>query len=364
MNYLKSLKFLKLAGLLGLISACAAQSTYRELSDAQAIYNKAQSLAPNDPRVEKAKVRLESGDRNLSEARFGRASKDFQEVTRLSNKVLQEKDPETIEAARKKEEQMYQEKGLAQLEAEASLSPSSSSQRASQESSEPSPEELSRMSLPAQALAQYLSRKNSARKEKPTPPAPPPPKPKAKIEKMEVKGTASTEVGDDIDVAEKTIVTASAVKESKADPVLNAEKEKTASKAAIQAKAMSGQNEKAIEPPVPELDGDEYASAKSFEPPRRRYPKDIQFQDADVSLLTAEMDKLDEIGRYLIENPSNSLVLAGFITKAESPSLIEQRFQAVRAYLSTRGVPEDQVKLDPPRKVGPQAAFELYLIDH
>lgn len=345
------------------LSACAAQSTYREYYEAKEVFERAKSLDPQHPLVQRAELRLESGNRNLKEARFGRASDDFDEVTRLSSKILMSQTAETQEAPPSL--QMSAPSRSPQVASASSSSVSQEQMPTARESSQESEAvDQSRMSLPEQALAAYLARKQQPSAKRAPAPKPAPPQPPvdkgqaAQVELRDNEESSQVESGGLVD--EKRTVVASAEPQTQLAPNRQVSVEREATNVALNQQLAAPIEE----PAAPILDGDDFAEPKSFEPPRRKYPKDLLFQESDVSLRTSEMDKLDEIGQYLINNPSNSLILAGFSTEAESASLIDQRFQAVRAYLNTRGVPEDQVKLDPPRKVGGQPVFEMYLIDH
>lgn len=366
---LKSLKFFVVSSFaLWLMSGCAAQTTYRDFYDAKTIFERAQSIDPLDPRVQRAEISLEAGERELRDARFGRATEHFREVTRLSNRVLMASDPDTIESARGREEQDFQRIQQSNLERRAAAGSSEEEGAGSASSSALSSEDLERMSLPEKALAAYLARKSQAERQAPSAPAAPPepkeppPVVKDSPDRPSVTGERQAELSAG-EASSTREVRASSERRTQEAPGQDIAEEAAATRVAVAQR--TGEPEPAIEEPaVPVLDGDDVVSARDFEPPRRKYPQDILFSERDVSLRTTEMDKLDEVGQFLIENPSNSLIMLPRTLEGERSDLVEQRFQAIRAYLQTRGVPEDQVRLDPAARPGDNPRFELYLIDH
>jgi hypothetical protein len=66
----------------------------------------------------------------------------------------------------------------------------------------------------------------------------------------------------------------------------------------------------------------------------------------------------------LLENPSTTLILQGVSSSGEISNIIDSRYESIRSYLTAKGVPDDQIRLDPERKNGKAPQFELYLIEH
>lgn len=97
---------------------------------------------------------------------------------------------------------------------------------------------------------------------------------------------------------------------------------------------------------------------------KRRIPGSIEFKLNDPSLLGDAMTNLDQTSKFLLDNPSTTLVLQGVAVSGELSNLIDSRYESVRSYLTAKGVPDDQIRLDPERKSGKAPQFELFLIEH
>lgn len=337
-------------GFLVILTACAAQSSYLEADRTRELVQKAVRAAPSDPDALKAQVSFEAGEMNLGEARYGRATDHFNEANQLAQKVLAKYNVlPTQEVPERVQKQIEREKMLEH-------------QDEATEVEEPIPDRSSeipmdkRMSLPAEALAKYLSMKESVPmepeefvvsppKEKlPVPPAktlkekmPPPPKKMEKLAKE--KWSENSENSND----GAKIVEASGEIKPKLPPP----------------------------PPPPETDEMEkppppppQREAKKFDLERKQLPGSINFPPKEVALNDQAMNQLDQLSRFLVENPSDTLILVATKGPNEDDPVVEARFASIRSYLSARGVPDDQVRLDDERKSGPNPSFEMFYIEH
>jgi outer membrane protein OmpA-like peptidoglycan-associated protein len=96
---------------------------------------------------------------------------------------------------------------------------------------------------------------------------------------------------------------------------------------------------------------------------RRRVPGVLSFIANDTSLLQETMTSLNQNCKFLLENPSTSLVLQGTHSGDEPRSLIDARFESIKAYMVGKGVPEDQIRLDEEKRRG-ASEFKLFVIEH
>jgi outer membrane protein OmpA-like peptidoglycan-associated protein len=97
---------------------------------------------------------------------------------------------------------------------------------------------------------------------------------------------------------------------------------------------------------------------------KRKIPGSIEFKMNDPSIQGDAMTNLDQTGKFLLENPSTTLILQGVSSSGEISNIIDSRYESIRSYLTAKGVPDDQIRLDPERKNGKAPQFELYLIEH
>jgi outer membrane protein OmpA-like peptidoglycan-associated protein len=109
------------------------------------------------------------------------------------------------------------------------------------------------------------------------------------------------------------------------------------------------------------LSGDEPVA---LEPLKRTLRGRVGFEPNSTKLSDASLSQLDSLAQFLIENPSNTLLVVTVLGANEPEGLLGDRFQEVSTYLRARGVPEDQIRLDSLKKSSSLATLELYLIDH
>lgn len=96
---------------------------------------------------------------------------------------------------------------------------------------------------------------------------------------------------------------------------------------------------------------------------RRRIPGVLGFVVGDSSLLQETMDSLNQNAKFLLENPSVTMIFQGTYSGDEPRGIVDSRFESIKSYLTGKGVPEDQIKMDEERKRGP-SEFKLFVIEH
>lgn len=97
---------------------------------------------------------------------------------------------------------------------------------------------------------------------------------------------------------------------------------------------------------------------------RTKIPGSLTFSPNDSSIQAESMMNLDQTSKFLLDNPSSSIVFQGIVGAGESAALVDSRFESIRSYLVGKGVPEDQVRLDQKRRGGNRGEFEMYVIEH
>ena len=115
---------------------------------------------------------------------------------------------------------------------------------------------------------------------------------------------------------------------------------------------------------VPDSPAQKSVGSVAAEKPRTKIPGAIFFGANDASIEPDTMMTLDQTSKFLLDNPSTSLMFQGISGPGESGSLIDSRFESLRSYLVGKGVPDDQVRLDSKRRGGSRAEFEMFLIEH
>lgn len=323
------------------IVGCAAQSSYLDARRTQDLVQQAQKADPSSIDAEKARVAYEAGEVNLKEARYGRSTLYFKEAERLARRVLDQKSPiDSIE--------------------EPSDSPVDLI-------SDDEPSELvsskKRPSLPAEALAAYLASKSSS--------------------KMSLDD--ETNVGDEIEAPKREVLlppkklprgnrgneAAAATAKAKKMP----EKPKLEEDGVVVVEASSEVAAK-TPPVIPDEDveladsGSKKVSkkqnldSKPTGPEKTKLDQIVPFSPQDEALNESSMAELDKMSRFLVENPSNTLILKGVRGPNEGEELVAGRYDSVKSYLSARGVPDDQVRLEDSSTSGRNSGFEMYLIEH
>lgn len=98
---------------------------------------------------------------------------------------------------------------------------------------------------------------------------------------------------------------------------------------------------------------------------RRKVPGAVPFSLNDATLKQQDaMTTLDQMSKFLLENPSVSLILQPRLADQEPPQLAEARFESIKSYLEGKGVPEDQVRMDPERRRASSGGFEMLILEH
>lgn len=340
------------------LTGCAAQKTYELAADARKLVEEASRLEPANPDSERALVAYEAGEVHLREARFGRASDNFKNAERLALKVIHGSEMKQSEAA------------------ERSLpgAPPAIQEMAKSESAPdvPNPEPVKptaeRMQLPAAALAAYLASKKAAEASEEEVAEVTPPKEEVKLPPKKTALTAPEYVGDGSppkkESDEKMDKIASDLIEEDSAQVIEAGAEPVAKRAPLP--ETSKPKKVIVEPEggVPEITSDEAAIAEEYGPKKIKQPGLLRFRDEDDALTPKTMGELDKMSRTLVANPSNTLLLVGTLRETEEKQWLERRFESIKSYLTNRGVPDDQVRLDNQTKSGQLASFEMFLIEH
>jgi len=344
-----------LVGFVATLMGCAAQSSYLEADRTRELVRKAVRAAPNDPESMRAQVAFEAGEMSLGEARYGRATDHFNEAKRLAEKVLAKSNVLPASAVSERvQKEIERERILESREQE----------RLKTKDSAPLPEIPidKRMSLPAEALAKYLSMKESVPMEPDdlivTPPKEQLPLPPAKMLKQKSPPPARVaqkkeKPGESDKWEDKEEVSSNQVSGAK---IVEATGERVAQLPPAPLPSQTDEIETKEAPPRPER--------KKFELDRKQLQGSINFPPKEVALNDQAMNQLDQLTRFLVENPSNTLILVATRGPGEDGSIVEARFSSIRSYLSARGVPDDQVRLDDENKSGPNPSFEMFYIEH
>lgn len=308
--------FCVLALLLGILSGCVAQSSYGLLHEAREKVAKARRVEPGSAQVARAEVALEAGHNYLREARYGQAEQQFLSAISISDRVLGVS-AGTSESGSTASRVIVEPDPEPTAVQEGDLGPIAASEGADPLTSEEEQQaKMDRMSLPKQALAKYLAEKKKAGTPQSTP--------ATAVARPQVPAAATGVAA--LTPAERVVPPAS------------------------RPAAPARENEEPME----------------LEPLRRVLRARITFDSnsAEISRNDTGLSQLDSLAQTLIESPSNSLLIISILGQNESPSLTDSRYQAVVEYMRTRGVPEDQIRLDALKKQGSSANLELYLIDH
>ncbi len=106
------------------------------------------------------------------------------------------------------------------------------------------------------------------------------------------------------------------------------------------------------------------AAASAAPTPVKGSPRGtVHFIVKDASIIDESVSELNQTAKFLLENPSKSLLLRGAYSPEEPQGITEQRLEAVKAYLVGKGVPEDQVQIDGD-KVRGQAEVTMFEIEN
>ncbi len=299
-------KLLGAGGLCVLLSACAAQTSYGLFEDARAKVAAAKKANPKDPQLVRAEVMLETGQEQLREAKYGKAEQNFLTAIQISDRILKSGQAADLASSPEPLPELTPEQIAA----------------ANAPTKEETREKLDRTSLPREALAKYLAEKRkpaATMKEQKALPAPKP-APVASLPKPE-----------------QTPIAPLPVEEAKIPPLPKRDEMRV------------------------EMGGSEPIE---LEPLKRVARGRLSFEQNESKLTDSSLSQLDGMAQFLIENPSNTLLLSPTVAPNEGDALSLERFQQVADYLKARGVPDDQIRLDNVKKSGNVAALELFLIDH
>lgn len=222
----------------------------------------------------------------------------------------------------------------------------------------PTPQADPRKALPRAALQKYLSQKKTASKAETPKPAPevsvvvPTEKPVVQTESHKEVMTEKPVVLNEVVVAPATPTLKPVPKEP--------EKEKAKEKLEVKEPEAAAIAESLVE----ESSKDAASAAKAKPMTKRRIPDSVGFIENDPSLLTESMTTLNQTSKYLLENPSTTLVLQAQLGSSEARTLVGARYDTIKAYLVGKGVPEDQIQLDEQQKRGKAPEFLMFVIEH
>ncbi|MBN8553994.1 MAG: hypothetical protein J0L93_00955 [Deltaproteobacteria bacterium] len=131
----------------------------------------------------------------------------------------------------------------------------------------------------------------------------------------------------------------------------------------VKAENSEAKEEKKPEPKKFDIEKSVPEKTEKGELAKRRIPGSLPFSINDPSVQAEALVNLDQTSKFLLDNPSTTLILQGHLGQGESGTLVDARFESIRSYLTGKGVPEDQIRLDNDRKVG-KAEFQMFLIEH
>jgi len=351
----------KRIGLLGLcfiLGACAAQDSHRQYYSAQRALKAAMDKNPSSADLGKAEAALNRGKAFLDEAKFDKAFQNFRESERLSEAALHLKStnskvakiPAPVVAAPPKKEEKPAEPRALPREVLAKYLAGKRGESVPKATEAPT-KEIVRLPLPkritnlehSESIAKAESKKPESQKPVAAPsiaaapaPAPATPEPVKLAENI----VGQMIEGQDASLAPKVneVVKAPA---KPVDKILKGQSE-AQMRATSKAPAAGGIAERA----------------------RTKVPGALVFMQNDASIEPESMMNLDQTSKFLLDNPSSSIMFQGIVGPGESSSLVDSRFESIRSYLVGKGVPEDQVRLDQKRRGGGRAEFEMYVIEH
>ncbi len=349
---------IKLA-LCGLLAGCAAQNAHSVYQDAEQLVKEAMKKAgPNDPLASQAFDVLGHGKMQMVDANYDAAIRDFREAMRLSRGVLAAQVQPNSSAATNvpegAEPQIIEEISKANIQPVVPSKPSASSAGLLEAGD-------GKKSLPKEALAKYLAGKKA-------PPAPPPAVAAVPVPPKEVMPTEEPQKSPEPEraaAAEQTEVHSQLVDEKPISPnaivvAPAAPTIKPVPKAAVDEDILK-QAEAVIAGSGAARAAKEDGSKKGA---RRRIPGNVSFIENDPTLVNEAMAGLNQTSKYLLENPSLTLVLQSQLSAQEPKSLTQARFDSLKAYLTGKGVPDDQIMLDIEQKRGKVPEFLLFVIEH
>lgn len=345
---------------------CATQKAYRSYSEAKEAYRQAYDLKPGSLYLKEALIDLEAGKTYLDEARYDRALDNFEKSMIRTKAIVEtaaEERTQTVSSPTPIPEQRVEaDEEIAQMQKQMNT-PAAIPKKTTEE-------DYDKRGLPRAALARYLSGKRegnvktkaevlSAMDKSSVPRT----ATKASTSKKEMKASDESEKTNDedpkfdddvkrrsekMDNEKNNEVIASAKPQVRADPKAVAVPPST---------ALTDELENEVEAVKKEQQDNNELS-------KRKIPGKIPFVSQDPSLQPEAMGTLNQISKYLLENPSTTLFLKGTLASKEADSYVDARYESIRSYLTGKGVPEDQVRLDDNKDRGKIAEFEMYLVEH
>jgi hypothetical protein len=328
---------LQIIGFLSLfiLSGCAAQQSYRDYERSKALFESAERMEPLHPRLDHARLALEAGYENLRAGQYSQAARRFRQVELASEEVLTWAEKERSSAIGSSSPPQAEPVPQATV---------TEAPEANRDLPKVKPD-TSRMELPAQALAAYLARKKGQ--------SPPPPKKPAKseVKKEEVpQAKARTPEG-------ALVIKAGSENEARrlsppSEPV------------AVPSLNEMAEEEKPQEPAKPSAGQAPLESQADLKHDRQSVPGSLDFTDSELGLSLTVLDRLDQMSVFLLDNPSNTLILTGSKGPNEVDSTVRARFVAIQTYLMGKGVPEDQVRLDEEINSASTGQVVMSLIEH
>ncbi|TVQ76690.1 MAG: hypothetical protein EA369_09805 [Bradymonadales bacterium] len=314
-----------------LLPACAAQDSFRQYERSRALLEAAEKVDPVHPRIEPARLALEAGFEALQAGRYSQADRRLRQVERWAEDILEEDREWRMEPESPVQVEGADEEKAVEVTKKVEPSP------VVEIEARPDP---SQMELPAQALASYLARKREFSEAEEPEPEPEP----------EVPARAPQ---PDIPVPEGAIVLQSGSE-------ARSQRREPADEVAQDEESPPSLDEMA-EDPAPRA----ASTAPEAEKGRSPVPNgSLSFDEGQLGLSPRVMDRLDQMSVFLLNNPSNTLILEGTRAPSEADSIVRGRFEAVRAYLIGKGVPDDQVRLEDAINSASSGEVRMSLIEH
>lgn len=359
----KSIAFIAL-----LVTGCATQDAHKAYFRAQEkIRQASEKVDPRNETLTKAYDALTAGRAQMLDARYDHALRNFNQSIKLSDQAMAEAEA-AAEAAK-----LPPPLPMSPAVADPELAEPLSSQPAETAAVDHQSAETANHDTP-RAEAEVLA------------PAEVPAQASASTDSLAEGEAAPLSLADDMPKAQATAETAKAqsVTEPKTKPKAQKSLQRKSVERSGEAKAVDAKGGVVIAPAKPSLkqspskelektegSGDlaaEHGAASATqkegsEEKRRRVPGVLSFIANDTSLLQETMTSLNQNCKFLLENPSTSLVLQGTHSGDEPRSLIDARFESIKAYMVGKGVPEDQIRLDEEKRRG-ASEFKLFVIEH
>lgn len=339
-----------------ILTGCASQNANRLYFEADEALKKAMTkVGVNDPGASAAFDSLAKGKTEMMNAHYDLAIHLFRESAKQSREIIggnPQTPPASLPPPAPPPVKPVQTPTIAETPKVVENSPPPPPAKPHVEVAAKKPNESKpepKRSLPREALAKYLAgkRANSEKqkaavvKEKASPDSPE--KEKAPQNEVQKEMTQNQTASENVTIVAPAAPTIKPPPKPKDDPALTIEEGLTDSA---------------------EASTDKTGKSKNLAGIRRKIPGTIPFIVDDPSILTDAMTSLNQTGKFLLENPSTTIVLQGQLAPNEAKGLADARFESIKAYLVGKGVPEDQVQLDDERKRGKNPEFQMFVIEH